>query len=91
MEFVDDHTLRGFNTVGDPLGGFVTSPLLEPDPIARVLWALGVKQLDAHHLMVAIRNHCDVFLTCDRGILARREAIQRKFSIRIAKPSEFAP
>ncbi len=88
VEFVEDHTLLGFNTVGDPRGGFVTSPLIEDDAIARVLWGLGVKRLDAHHLMVAIRNRCDVFLTCDGGILARREAIQGKFAIRIAKPSE---
>src|SRR5437899_7495806 len=90
VEFVEDHTLLGFNTVGDPRA-FVIAPLIEDDAIARVLRDLGVKRLDAHHLMVAIRNHCDVFLTCDGGILARREAIQRKFSIRIAKPSEFAP
>jgi len=65
--------------------------LFEYEAIVRVLWDLGVKQLDAHHLMVAIHNNCDVFLTCDGGILARRDAIQRKFPIRIAKPSEFAP
>jgi len=74
VEFVEDHTLLGFNTVGDPRA-FVIAPLIEDDAIARVLRDL----------------HCDVFLTCDGGILARREAIQRKFSIRIAKPSEFAP
>jgi hypothetical protein len=91
VQFIDDHTLRGFNTVGDPRGGFVTGPVMEPDDTARALWNLGVKQVDAHHLMLAIRNRCDVLLTCDRGILARREKIQGKFSIRVAKPSEFAP
>lgn len=91
VEFVEDHTLLGFNTVGDYRGGFITHPLIEDDPIARALWDLGVKRPDAHHLMIAIRNRCDVFLTCDGGILARRDTIQPKFPIRIAKPSEFAP
>ena len=86
IEFVEDRTLLGFNTI--LRAGVVVYPLFEYEAIVRVLWDLGVKQLDAHHLMVA---NCDVFLTCDGGILARRDAIQRKFPIRIAKPSEFAP
>ena len=49
IEFVEDRTLLGFNTI--LRAGVVVYPLFEYEAIVRVLWDLGVKQLDAHHLV----------------------------------------
>jgi predicted nucleic acid-binding protein len=54
------------------------------------LCAMGVDQVDAHHVLVAIAASCDVFLTCDRGILRLADQIKKEFKISILKPSGFA-
>src|SRR5437870_503939 len=39
----------------------INSPMIEDNPLWMELRALGLDDLDAHHLMVAIRNGCHVF------------------------------
>jgi hypothetical protein len=93
VPFVEDHTLLGFHCHGDRTGSYAM-PLVTDDPIARQLWALGLNRTDndrrdVHHLMVAIRDGCDLFLTCDKAVLHRRGQIQALFpTIRVLRPSE---
>ena len=86
VPFVEDHELRGFHSQWDRRGG-VTYPLLEDHPISSVLRRMGLDRTDAHHLMLAIRAGCAVFLTFDNGILQRSAAIEDRFPIRPMRPS----
>ncbi len=88
VEFLEDHELLGFATLFDQYGGFVTNPLLQDQPTARQLWEMGLDRPDAHHLLVAITRACDVFLTCDGGILARGAELHTTFGLQVLKPSE---
>jgi hypothetical protein len=92
VEFEDDHRLYGFNTMlsgHSGRGGFTTHPLIEDDAVARRLREIGLDRLDAHHVMLAIRRGCAVFVTCDEGtILKHRTRVEEEFSIRLRLPSE---
>jgi hypothetical protein len=88
VEFIEDHTLMGFNVQDLGRYGFIASPLIEDNPVSAWLQKIGVKRLDAHHLTVAIKHRCDVFLTCDRGILHRRKMIESEYRIRVMLPSQ---
>ena len=87
IPFVEDHKLLGFHSQWDSQGG-ITYPLLEDDPISLALRGMGIKRTDAHHVMLAIRSGCDVFLTCDGGVLEHRAEIENRFSIRPMRPSD---
>jgi|SRR5262245_6053070 len=88
--FVEDQWLDGFNSFGDSRS-WIVSPRHEEDPIARRLWNIGLDRTDAHHVMIAIGQKCDVFLTCDeRTILRHRGVIHAEFPpILLMPPSEF--
>ena len=89
VQFVEDHEVRGFNNQWNWQGG-ISSPLIEDHSLAKALHKIGLKRRDAHHLMLAIMASCDIFLTCDKGILNRKQDLQNEFpSIRLMKPSEF--
>ena len=93
VEFVEDHQLIGFNTMysgAGGRGGFTTHPLIEDDAVARRLGDIGLDRLDAHHVMLAIRRQCVVFVTCDeKRILRHRTRIEAEFPpIRLMLPSE---
>jgi hypothetical protein len=60
-------------------------------PLWSKLLAVGLKELDAHHLMVAILAECDVFLTYDKKSFtkSRRARIAQEYpQIQIMWPSE---
>ena len=92
VEFAEDHRLLGFNMVySGPggTGGFITHPLIEDDTVARRLREIGLDRPDAHHVMLAIRRQCAVFVTCDeRTILNHRGAVEVVFPIHLMLPSE---
>lgn len=89
VTFLEDHTVLGFHT--DPYFGD-SSPLVEDDPISSALRQTGLERTDAHHLMLAIRAKCEVFLTCDeKTILRKRAPIEAAFPIKLMKPSELVP
>jgi hypothetical protein len=90
VPFAEDHKLIGINSHWDRHGGF-SSPVIQVDPISTALRIIGLDQMDAHHLMLAIRSQCDLFLTLDkRTILNRRTKIEEQFPIRLMDPEEFA-
>jgi hypothetical protein len=90
VPFVEDHTVRGFHNEMQPWysGSY---PLVSDDPISSELRKLGLgpDRTDRHHLMIAIRGGCKVFLTFDHRILHARTEILRRFKIEPMKPSEF--
>ena len=89
VEFEDDHRLLGFNTMLSGRGGFTTHPLIEDDPVARRLREIGLDRLEAHHVMLAVRRECAVFVTCDEDtILKHRTRVEAEFPIRLKLPSE---
>jgi hypothetical protein len=67
--------------------GFTTYPLIEDDPVARRLREIGLDRLDAHHVMLAIKRECAVFVTCDEAtILKYRAQVDAEFPIRLTLP-----
>jgi predicted nucleic acid-binding protein len=89
VEFIEDHTVLGFHNQWDRYGG-VSYPLVQDDPTSSALRQIGLDRTDAHHLMLAIRAGCQVFLTCDkRTILNRRHEIESRFpTIKLKEPTE---
>lgn len=87
-----DHKVLGFHNQSDPYGGFIGSPLVTDiidENIFSQLRALGLVKADPFHLMVALSNGCDRFLTTDPDFLDIRSGIEARFpSIRIVTPSE---
>jgi len=82
--------LQGFNVQDYGRAGFFSSPIHDEHPTSASLREIGLDRVDAHHLTVAIGNHCPVFLTCDRRtIIHHRSTIAAKFAISILTPSEF--
>lgn len=90
----NDHRLLGFNTVDQGRYGFISSPLIsdivDEDLFAK-LTAAGLRDADAKHVMYAIANNCQFFVTLDtRDLLPLRSAVEAVCpSIRIVRPSEF--
>ena len=88
----DDHKVLGFHMQTDQYGGCISNPLVTDivdDQLYSDLLVAGLKKDDAKHLMYAVHNGYERFLTCDGGILSRKTAIEKRCpSIRIQKPSE---
>jgi len=47
---------------------------------------VGIDGLDSNHLINASREGCQLFLTLDKGILRKRDAIQRILSLECLEP-----
>jgi hypothetical protein len=77
----------GFHNYGDRYT-WISYPLVQTDPLYDSLLKLGLGQLDAQHVFVAAKQGCTVFLTCDRGVLARANDIRRLCGIVVQKPSD---
>jgi predicted nucleic acid-binding protein len=88
----EDHKLLGFNIVDLGYHGFVSSPLITDivdEAMFAALKAAGLKSGDARHLMYALCNGCDRFVTTDPDFLNRCSAIEAAYpKIRIVKPSK---
>ena len=48
----------------------------------------GISKLDKNHLINAASEGCTVFVTCDKEILNRREAIRKILSLECLHPAE---
>jgi predicted nucleic acid-binding protein len=88
----EDHRVLGFNAIDLGYSGFIASPLVTDildEGMFHHLKGHGLRDADARHLMYALCNDCDRFITTDPDFLDRRparEAIRGR--IRIVKPSE---
>ena len=88
----NDHKLLGFHFQQDPYGGFVNYPLISEivdEALFRELKQKGLKEADARHLMYAICNNCDRFVTTDPDFLDRRDELKAFCGkLLISRPSE---
>jgi hypothetical protein len=88
----DDHRVLGFYSLTDQFGGFISNPMvtdLVNEPLYADLLDYGLKPDDAKHLMYAVHQGYQLFLTCDRGILSRRADIESRCPpLKVQKPSE---
>jgi len=89
VSYIDQQRLLGFHSQWGPSGG-VACPLIEDDAVWVRLHRMGLDRTDSYHVMLAVRNGCDVFLTCDeRTILNHRVEIEAAFPrIKLMQPSE---
>jgi hypothetical protein len=80
----------GFDSYWDDEMGGWSNPLYDVDATWQDLRQAGLDQTDAHHVMLAIRDGCNVFLTCDRRtILSKRKQVEATHPIRLLAPTEF--
>jgi len=68
---------------------WINTPDIKNDRDYSALLALSLDPADAQHIFVAVKNGCDIFLTCDRPVLHRAPAIGQQFHLQVQKPSEF--
>jgi hypothetical protein len=88
-----DHRLLGFNNVDLGRYGFISSPIISDivnEDLFAKLRAAGLEDADAKHVMYAVANRCQVFVTLDtRDILPRRSAVEAvSLPMRILRPTE---
>jgi hypothetical protein len=90
----ENEKLLGINTYFDGVGGFMASPMLTEYVDADLYEKLkreGLKDADARHLMYAVHNKCDRFVTTDPGFLSRCHQLAALCGdTRIVKPSDLA-
>jgi hypothetical protein len=78
--------LLGMHSYGDSRT-WITSPLIQNDPLYDSLLRLGVKVIDAQHVFVSAKQACAAFLTCDGGVLARVDGIHKLCGVAAQTPS----
>jgi predicted nucleic acid-binding protein len=89
----DDHRLLGIRAQFDQRGNFFGNcPILTEvvdDALLATFKGAGLKDGDARHLMYAVHNGCDRFVTTDPDFLVRRLALEKSCrGLRVVKPSE---
>ncbi len=94
---LNDHKVLGFSSQDYQYRGFITSPLVT-DIIDEKIFNDAKKLLkrkkknvenDARHIMYALCNNCERFVTTDPDFIDNRNEIEKRFpEIRIVKPSE---
>jgi predicted nucleic acid-binding protein len=91
----DDHKLLGFHNQMDRLGTVSVTPFVTESVDADLFTSftkVGLKDADARHLMYAVHNGCDRFVTVDRDFFhARRPQLEPLCrGLKIATPVELA-
>lgn len=89
----ENEKVLGFNIQDNP-GTFIASPMVteyvDADLYAKFKKA-GLTDGDARHLMYAVHNKCDRFVTTDLGFLSRRSGLAALCQgTKIVRPSELA-
>src|SRR5262249_31729049 len=89
-----DEKRLGFNTHGDRYGGFFSAPMIsdvQDEVLLKELIDRGLEQRDAEHIVQAVCNDCDVFLTRDEKTIINPHGqwlSQRFPKLKILLPSE---
>ena len=90
VPLVEAHVHTGESSCWDESGGGWSTPIFEDEPSWLRLLKLGIRDIDAHHIIVAIKTGCAIFLTRDgKTILNRKSEVEAEFPIRLYRPSEF--
>jgi hypothetical protein len=79
--------LVGMHSYGDART-WLANPLIENYPKYGALLKLGLEAIDAQHVYVAGKQACDIFLTCDKGILRHAVGIAKLLPLAVQRPSE---
>lgn len=79
--------LREIRSEGNAIT-WTNSPIIERDELYRSLLGLNLETVDAQHVFVAAKQACDVFLTCDGGVLTRAASIRQLCQLSVQKPSD---
>ena len=66
-----------------------TVPMIHRDPLYDNLLKQGLEDIDAWHVLIAAKNECNAFLTCDRLIHHYGAAIEHLSGLVVQKPSDF--
>jgi len=88
-----DHRILGFNNLDYGRRGFISYPLIDdivnPELYSKLMAVITDKD-DATHLMYAVENDCDVFVTLDtRDILPNLEKLEAVCNgMRIMRPTQ---
>jgi predicted nucleic acid-binding protein len=82
------YELAGMHSYGDR-HTWISTPIIQNDPVYAALLALGLEVVDAQQVFVAVKQKCNFFLTCDRRVRDRAAAIKDQFELIVQKPSEF--
>jgi predicted nucleic acid-binding protein len=82
------YELAGMYSYGDR-HTWISTPIIQNDPAYEALLAFGLEVVDAQQVFVAVKQKCNIFLTCDRGVRDRAAAIKDQFALIVQKPSEF--
>jgi hypothetical protein len=88
-----DHLLLGFSSLDYGRRGFISNPIISDivdEDLFGNLRAAGLEDADARHMMYAVVNDCQVFVTLDnKDILPKRSAVKLICpQIRILMPTE---
>ncbi len=89
-----DERFQGAYTLFDQYGGYIENPLIsdvQDEALVNELTDQGLKNGDPEHIVQAVCNECDVFLTCDKKTIIKphREWLEKRFpTLRIRLPSE---
>jgi hypothetical protein len=78
--------LLGMHSYGDRYT-WITSPIIQNDPLYDALLKTGLSTIDAQHVFVASKQACAVLLTCDGGVLVRSGDIRKLCGLAVQKPS----
>lgn len=87
----NEHKVKTFHNQSDQYGGFISYPIMTEildEEVFFQLCQMGLERMDALHLVMAIFNKAEVFLTADPDFFKLREEIRNRFSIRVMKPTE---
>ena len=82
------YELAGMHSYGDQ-HTWISTPVIQNDPAYEALLALDLEVVDAQHVFVAVKQKCNIFLTCDRHVRDRAAAVKDQFVLIVQKPSEF--
>jgi hypothetical protein len=85
-----EQNVSGFQCIPSPTGSFISNPVSDLDSAAyKECRERGLKERDTLHILRAVENACDVFLTRDKGIIKRRQWLEERFpGLKIRLPSE---
>jgi len=76
--------LLGMHSYGDAYT-WICSPLIQSDALYTSLLGVGLEPPDAQHVFVAAKQDCDIFVTCDRGVLVRAKEIARLCALSVQR------
>ncbi len=80
--------LMSTNSYGDKYA-WTDASTIQNVQVYDALRELGLEEVDARHVFVAVKQPCDAFLTCKKVVLQRAPDIAKLWSGVVQRPSDF--